>query len=205
MDWTCSFTRELTLNVYADHSVNLTEDLNMPSGESLFYELAVLDQQSGKALDVYVYPHDENIRRVTGVFGGYVYYHYFNDSKDNKYLSETVKLGDSKNLSIVGENSPENFAIKLLPGQEKLVKMKISKEGKGEYELKPTIKNQIFEKFTKENLLEMLKKKPTKVRQRDIENEKIEVYVKTFEYSGGVALLYVNQMSKYSYIEEITF
>lgn len=78
--------------------------------------------------------------------------------------------------------------------------MKISKQGQGEYELKPTIKNQVFEKFTNENLLDMLKKKPTKVRQRDIENEKIEVFVKTFEYSGGVAMLYVNQMSKYSYI-----
>lgn len=116
----------------------------MPSGEALFYELAVIDQGMGKALDVYVYPHDENIRRVTGVFGGYVYHHYFNNSKDNKYLSETVKLGESKNLTVIGEHSQDSFAIKLLPGQEKLVKMKISKEGNGEYTFKPIINNQIF-------------------------------------------------------------
>lgn len=58
-------------------------------------------------LEVYEYPHDPNIKRITGVFGGYVYYHYFNESKDNKYLSETVKLGDSKNLVVVGESSPK--------------------------------------------------------------------------------------------------
>ena len=53
-------------------------------------------------MEVYTYPHDENIKRVKGVFGGYVYYHYFNNSTDNRYLSETVNLEDSKNLVVTG-------------------------------------------------------------------------------------------------------
>lgn len=59
----------------------------MPSGQALFYQLALIDQNTAKTVEVYVYPHDENIKRVKGVFGGYVYYHYFNNSKDNRYLA----------------------------------------------------------------------------------------------------------------------
>jgi len=47
----------------------------------------LIDQNTAKTVEVYVYPHDENIKRVKGVFGGYVYYHYFNNSKDNRYLA----------------------------------------------------------------------------------------------------------------------
>jgi hypothetical protein len=29
--------------------------------------------------------------------------------------------------------------------------------------------------------------------------------VKTYNYSGGIAILYQNKMEKYAYVEEITF
>lgn len=51
----------------------------------------------------------------------------------------------------------------------------------------------------------MLHRKPTKMRQREVEDQKIEVYIKTFEYSGGVALLYINNMMKFSFMQEIEF
>lgn len=31
MDWNCSFTRQATVNFYADNPVNLVEDPNMPT------------------------------------------------------------------------------------------------------------------------------------------------------------------------------
>lgn len=51
----------------------------------------------------------------------------------------------------------------------------------------------------------MLKKKPTSLRRREIEGEKVDVFIRMFEYSGGVALLYENRMEKYSFIEDIIF
>lgn len=47
----------------------------------------------------------------------------------------------------------------------------------------------------------MLRKKPTKVKRREVDDQPIDVYIKTFEYSGGIALLYQNNMKKYSFIE----
>lgn len=42
-----------------------------------------------------------------------MYYHYINNSVDNKCLAEVVKLGDSKNIAVCGEKSEEQFAVKL--------------------------------------------------------------------------------------------
>lgn len=109
-------------------------------------------------------------------------------------------MGKSQNIVVCGENSSEHFAVNLQPGQEKLVKMKVGNEGNGNFVFDPLISNQFVEKFNKESLLEMLHRKPTKMRQREIEDEKIEVYIKTFEYSGGVALLYINNMMKFSFM-----
>jgi hypothetical protein len=47
-------------------------------------------------------------------------------------------------------------------------------------------------------------KKPTKTKKREIEGKPIDVIVKTFSYSGGIALLYQNKMDKYAFVEEIT-
>lgn len=37
MDWTCSFTRDATVNLYTDRAAYLKEDDKMPTGEQLFY------------------------------------------------------------------------------------------------------------------------------------------------------------------------
>lgn len=52
---------------------------------------------------------------------------------------------------------------------------------------------------------ELTDKKPTKIKKREIEGKEIDVRVKTYNYSGGIVLLYQNKMDKYAYIEEITF
>jgi hypothetical protein len=87
IDWTTTFVRETTVNLYSDRPVNMLEDAKTPSPESLFYELVTLDQQNNPSIEVYTYPHDPNIKRVSGKFGGYLYYHYYNNSVDNKLLS----------------------------------------------------------------------------------------------------------------------
>ena len=51
----------------------------------------------------------------------------------------------------------------------------------------------------------MADKKPSKMKKREIEGKEIDVRVKTYNYSGGIVLLYQNKMDKYAYIEEITF
>lgn len=43
------------------------------------------------------------------------------------------------------------------------------------------------------------------MKKREIEGKEIDVRVKTYNYSGGIVLLYQNKMDKYAYIEEITF
>ena len=56
-----------------------------------------------------------------------------------------------------------------------------------------------------EKLRELADKKPTKVRKREIESKEIDVLVKTYNYTGGIALLYQNKMDKYAYVEEVSF
>ena len=63
----------------------------------------------------------------------------------------------------------------------------------------------MFEKFTIADLMEMLRKKPSSLKRREIDGEKVDVFIKMFEYSGGVALLYENRMEKFSFIEDIIF
>ena len=47
----------------------------------------------------------------------------------------------------------------------------------------------------------MCNKNPTKTKKRQIDGKPIEVTVKTFSYSGGIALLYQNKMDKYAFVE----
>ena len=85
------------------------------------------------------------------------------------------------------------------------MRLKVKKDGNGSFEYKPSFENRLMEKYSTENLHEMLRKKPTSLKRREIEGEKIDVFIKMFEYSGGVALLYENRMTKMSFIEEIEF
>lgn len=43
------------------------------------------------------------------------------------------------------------------------------------------------------------------MKKREIEGKEIDVRIKTYNYSGGIVLLYQNKMDKYAYVEEITF
>ena len=111
----------------------------MPSIDSIFYELCSLDQQDPKKVQIYTYPDDPNIKRVRGEFAGYIYFHYTNNSTDNKFLNESVDLKNCKNLEAVNEKNPNKYSIKLNPGEEKLIKLKVKKDGNGKYEYKPII------------------------------------------------------------------
>lgn len=42
------------------------------------------------------------------------------------------------------------------------------------------------------------------MKKREIESKEIEVIVKSYNYSGGVAILYQNKMDKYAYVEELS-
>lgn len=47
----------------------------------------LLHQEFTEKERIHEYASDINIKRVTGSIAGYVYYHYRNDSKDDRYLS----------------------------------------------------------------------------------------------------------------------
>lgn len=52
---------------------------------------------------------------------------------------------------------------------------------------------------------ELTDKSPTKTKKREVDKKEIDVIVKTYNYSGGISLLYQNKMEKYAYVEEIIF
>lgn len=83
--------------------------------------------------------------------------------------------------------------------------LKVSKEGNGFYSFSTKIQYYIVEKYSLEKLRDLADKKPTKMKKREIEGKEIDVRIKTYNYSGGIVLLYQNKMDKYAYVEEITF
>ena len=80
----------------------------------------------------------------------------------------------------------------------------MQKEGNRYYSFSTKIQFYIVEKYSLDKLKELADKKPSKVRKREIESKEIDVFVKTYNYTGGVAILYQNKMDKYAYVEELT-
>lgn len=80
----------------------------------------------------------------------------------------------------------------------------MSSEGNGYYSYSTKIQFYVVEGYSLERLRELCNKKPTKIKKREIEGKPIDVVVKTYSYSGGIALLYQNKMDKYAFIEELS-
>lgn len=85
------------------------------------------------------------------------------------------------------------------------MRLKVHKDGNSYYSFSTKIQFYIVEKYSLEKLKELADKKPTKVKKREIDGKEIDVRVKTYNYNGGIVLLYQNKMDKYAYIEEIIF
>jgi len=83
------------------------------------------------------------------------------------------------------------------------VKLRVSSEGNGYYSYSTKIQFYVVEGYSLDKLRELCNKKPTKIKKREIEGKPIDVVVKTYSYSGGIALLYQNKMDKYAFIEEL--
>lgn len=81
------------------------------------------------------------------------------------------------------------------------MKLKVQKEGNSFYSFSTKIMFYIVEKYTLEKLRDLADKKPTKVKKREIESKEIDVVIKTYNYSGGIVMLYQNKMDKYAYVE----
>ena len=105
---------------------------------------------------------------MTGSIAGYVYYHYSNRSKSNNYLCESVTLKEKKNIEVHGEERKEDFTVKVYPEEERIVRLKVQKEGDSYYSFSTKIQFYIVEKYSLENLRELADKKPTKVKKREI-------------------------------------
>ena len=89
-----------------------------------------------------------SIKRVTGSVAGYVYYHYSNRSTENNYLCETVALKERKFVDVMGEKQKDEFTVKIYPGEERIVRLKVNKEGNSFYSYSTKIQFYIVEKYT---------------------------------------------------------
>lgn len=78
--------------------------------------------------------------------------------------------------------------------------MRVTKEGNCFYSFSTKILFYILEKYSLEKLRDLADKKPTKVKKREIDGKEIDVRIKTYNYSGGIVLLYQNKMDKYAYV-----
>lgn len=102
MDWKSNLTRDVVLNFYGQHPVNLIEDKQPPNIQQLFNEIVILHEAHTEQERIYEYEKDASIKRVTGSLAGYVYYHYSNKSKNNNYLCESVVLKEKKFIEVNG-------------------------------------------------------------------------------------------------------
>ena len=59
----------------------------------------------------------------------------------------------------------------MYPEEERIVRLKVLKEGNSYYSFSTKIQFYIVEKFTLEKLRELADKKPTKVKKREIESK----------------------------------
>ena len=85
-----------------------------------------------------------------------------------------------------------------------IVKLKVTPDGNGFYSYSTKIQFHIVEGYSLERLKELCEKNATKTKKREIDGKAIDVIVKTYSYSGGIAILYMNKMDKYAFIEELT-
>ena len=152
IDWKGNFTRDIALNFYGQHPVGLTEDKNPPTIQQLFNETVILHQSFTEQERIYEYEKDPHIKRVTGSLAGYVYYHYSNKSKTNNYLCESVVLKEKKFIEVFGEDQKEEFIVKVYPEEERIVRLKVQKEGNSFYSFSTKIQFYIVEKYSLEKL-----------------------------------------------------
>ena len=60
------------------------------------------------------------------------YFHYRNQS-EFKTLNETLTLKDHKHIKVVGEEQEDQFTVKVGPGEDRVVRLKVQKEGNAAY------------------------------------------------------------------------
>ena len=109
-------------------------------------------------------------------------------------------MKEKNNILVHGEERKDDFIVKVYPDEERIVRLKVQKEGNSYYSFSTKIQFYIVEKYSLEKLRELADKKPTKIKRREIEKKEIDVIVKTYNYSGGIVLLYQNKMDKYAYV-----
>ena len=98
----------------------------------------------------------------------------------------------------------DEFSVRMDPGEEIIIKLKVDPTGNGFYSYSTKILFYVIEGFSLERLKEICDKSPTKTKKREVDGKTIEVFVKTYSYSGGIAVLYQNKMDKYAYVEELS-
>jgi hypothetical protein len=148
VDWKSTFTRDLVVNFYGQHPVGLMEDSARLDIDSVFNEIVVLHQKYTEKERIHEYAKDNKIKRVTGSVAGYVYYHYTNRSVDNNYLCETVSLKEHRFIEVDREKQKDEFTVKVYPGEERIVRLKVSKEGNSVYSYATRIQFYIVEKYS---------------------------------------------------------
>ena len=66
----------------------------------------------------------------------------------------------------MGEKEKDQFTVKVYPDEERIVRLKVNKDGNSFYSYSTKIQFYIVEKYSLEKLRDLADKKPTKVKKR---------------------------------------
>lgn len=151
-----------------------------------------------------IHQYNEDIKRISGSFGGYVYFYYENNS-DRYILKEDVKMTEKKFLSMCQpQKELDAFKVELKPLNFKKIKFRVTPDGRGEYQYQTSINYILLEDIEgEEELKQLALTNPSKVKQREMNGHYMDVFVHTYVYYGGVCFLYVNKTKSKTYVEDL--
>jgi len=77
-----------------------------------------------------------------------------------------VTLKEKKFISVYGQEKSDEFSVKVQPGQEKIIKLRVTSDGNGSYSYSTKIQFYVVEGYSLDKLRELCNKKPTKIKKR---------------------------------------
>ena len=199
MDWKANLSREVVVNYYGDQFVKFEEAPGKVDLNSLFRDVVLLHEESSK-LDTY----QEGITKRTGTIAGYVYFHYSNKT-EHSTLNETMTLVDSKHIAVEAMAESDKFSAIVGPGEDKVVRLKVAKEGNGAYSYSATSSYYIQESLPLSVLKEKASSEPTESVQISAGDDTFDIFFKTYKHSNGLIILYENKTSDKTFFEDTTF
>ncbi|KRX07616.1 hypothetical protein PPERSA_11165 [Pseudocohnilembus persalinus] len=210
IDWNQDLIRDFTISYYGESGAqivramnNLAEDYQKLLQDVIEIHQKIEDPQRHVKLR-------KNIYRVSGSFGGYVYFYYRNES-DDLVLRENVELQQRQFLEICPpEIESSQFSLIIPPQSTRIVTYRAQAEGYGMHSYKNFCKNIVLQSFDQKNeddrrdfLIYHALIYPSKIKQRSMNGHFMNVFIHYYNYFGGVCILYLNNTQQKTYCEDL--